>query len=110
MRIRRALSIRQPYAEQILRGAKKIEYRTVATNIRERVFIYASLSSASIDAFARARVKSEEVPTGVIVGSVEIVDCRRRRDAYEWHPARPLRAKRLRRPHNKPQPVWFIPF
>ena len=41
---RRALSIRQPYAEQILRGTKEIEYRSVKTNIRERIYIYASLS------------------------------------------------------------------
>ena len=44
MKNMRALSIRQPYAEQILRGTKKIEYRGRPTNIRERVYIYASLT------------------------------------------------------------------
>ena len=39
----RALSIRQPYAEQILRGSKTIEYRSRATSIvGERFYIYAS--------------------------------------------------------------------
>ena len=38
----RALSIRQPYAEQILRGTKLFEYRTRPTTIRERVYIYVS--------------------------------------------------------------------
>ena len=35
-----ALSIRQPHVEQILRGKKKIEYRSMPTNKRERVYIY----------------------------------------------------------------------
>ena len=39
----RALSVRQPYAELILRGEKKIEYRSKPTNIRERVYLYAFL-------------------------------------------------------------------
>ncbi len=38
-----ALSIRQPYAELILRGVKRIEYRSRATKIvGERFYIYAS--------------------------------------------------------------------
>jgi hypothetical protein len=44
MKNMRALSIRQPYAEQSLRGNKKIEYRGRPTNIRERMYIYASLT------------------------------------------------------------------
>ena len=40
----RALSIRQPYAELILRGVKTVEYRSFATRkIGERFYIYASL-------------------------------------------------------------------
>jgi len=39
----RALSIRQPYAELILRGIKPIEFRTRPTKIiGERFYIYAS--------------------------------------------------------------------
>ena len=39
----RALSIRQPYAELILRGIKRIEYRSRRTNIvGERFYIYAA--------------------------------------------------------------------
>ena len=41
--IERAISIRQPYAELILRGKKKNEFRSRPTNIRERVYIYAAL-------------------------------------------------------------------
>lgn len=39
----RALSIRQPYAEQILHGTKRIEYRSKPVRFCERVHIYASL-------------------------------------------------------------------
>ena len=39
----RALSIRQPYAELILRGIKRIEYRSMPTHIvGERFYIYAA--------------------------------------------------------------------
>ncbi len=46
MNVHRALSIRQPYAELILREIKIIEYRSRPTNIRERVYIYASQTPA----------------------------------------------------------------
>jgi hypothetical protein len=39
----RAISIKQPLVELILQGKKKFEYRGVRTNIRERVYIYASM-------------------------------------------------------------------
>lgn len=39
----RAISIRQPYVEDILRGKKKYEYRSRPTQIRGRVYLYASL-------------------------------------------------------------------
>src|SRR5438094_10488011 len=43
----RALSIRQPYAELILRGIKTIEYRSRGTKIvGERFWIYAPLRQA----------------------------------------------------------------
>jgi hypothetical protein len=44
----RALSIRQPYAELILRGIKTVEYRTRPTRIvGERFYIYASKAKAA---------------------------------------------------------------
>jgi hypothetical protein len=39
----KALNIRQPYADQIMRGTKRIEYRSRPTKVRGRVYIYASL-------------------------------------------------------------------
>lgn len=38
-RIVRAISIRQPYVELILRGQKWREYRSVATTMRGRVYL-----------------------------------------------------------------------
>lgn len=108
----RAISIRQPYVEQILQATKKIEYRSIRTNIRERVYLYASLKPAS-DAGAWRSVKREpgDLPTGVIVGTVEIVDCRqsRRMDEFHYILARPKRFRVPLRATNQPQPVFWRP-
>lgn len=98
----RALSIRQPYAEQILKGTKKIEYRSRPTKIRERVYIYASLSPVDNEALA--------LPRGVIVGTVDITGCRKTKTNYEWELSKPRRLKRPKKPIHKPQPIWFYPF
>lgn len=46
----RALSIRQPYAELILRGIKRIEYRSRPTKIiGERFYIYAARKWAGMN-------------------------------------------------------------
>jgi superfamily I DNA/RNA helicase len=45
----RALSVRQPWAELIMRGEKTIEVRSLRTNIRGRVHIYASLRDVNVE-------------------------------------------------------------
>ncbi len=109
----RALSIRQPHAEAIMRGVKTIEYRSAATRIRGQICIYASLGrySAADEAKMMAEygidnVSCDDLPRGVIVGTVELHDC----EGGEWYVQNPERAKRLRKPKNHPQPVWFNPF
>lgn len=98
----RALSVRQPFAEQILRGTKRIEYRSIPTRILgERVYLYASL---------KPRPGGENLPRGFIVGTVEVTRCTGRRGDYQWHLRKPRRLARLLRPRNQPQPVWFRPF
>ena len=59
----RALSIRQPHAEAILRGVKKIEYRTRRTKVRGRIYIYANLGrySAAEEAELMAGYSIDEV-------------------------------------------------
>jgi hypothetical protein len=106
-----ALSIRQPFAELILRGVKKIEYRSIPTHKRERVYIYASRVPVD-DAGSWAKVKLEpgDLPTGVLVGTVEIVGCDGEPGDYQWKLARPKRLKKPIKPKRMPQPVFFSPF
>jgi hypothetical protein len=111
-KITRALSIRQPFVEQILRGQKLIEFRNRPTEIRERVYIYASRSpSRDEPAWRAVGMPIGSLPVGAVLGSVEIVGCRfnGRAGTYEWL----LRAsKRLRHPlipRNHPQPVFWRP-
>ena len=110
-KIQRALSIRQPYAEQILRGTKKIEYRNRPTRIiNERFYIYASLTLGDVAMIARLKKKVSDLRTGVLVGSVEVVNCRRGKDGYECLLANPERLAKPHKPTNHPQPAWFYPF
>ena len=105
-----ALSLRQPFAELILRGKKKIEYRSVPTTKRERVYIYASLQPGPKDDFRAADLEVGDLPTGVLVGTVEIQECRGKPGDYHWHLARPERLKLPIKPRKHPQPLWFRPF
>jgi hypothetical protein len=84
--ISRAISIRQPYVEQILRGKKKIEYGSRPTNVRERVYVYAGLRLGEADDWEAMGLVPAELPVGLIVGSVEIVGCRLDAEfrMYEW--------------------------
>ena len=111
--VKRGLSIRQPYAELIMRGDKKIEYRSRPTKVRERVYIYASLTPADIEEFEDMGLKPGDLPTGVVIGTVEIVGCKEEKGypgSYEWHLANPQRFEKPVKPDNHPQPVWFTPF
>jgi predicted RNA-binding protein with PUA-like domain len=125
----RALSVRQPWAELIIRGDKTIEARTIRTNIRERVYIYASLGDVGLGDQIRVRRDYDldigSLARGVLVGSVEIVGCRQLtvRDSraaafpvqpdneyFAWLLASPERAGKLVKPKRHPQPVFFTPF
>lgn len=75
-----AISIRQPYVEQILLGVKPYEYRSTLTHIRGRVYLYAAMKRVDSAAeWRRARSEPGKLPTGVIVGSVVISGCEPRR-------------------------------
>jgi hypothetical protein len=105
-----ALSIRQPYAEQILRGMKRYEYRPTRTRKQERVYIYAAMQPGELDDFAELGCEPGDLSTGVLVGSVEITDCTRNGRGWKWHLKRPHRLKRSLKPARHPQPSWFNPF
>jgi hypothetical protein len=108
--ITRALSVRQPYIELILAGRKTIEYRSRATRVRERVYLYASQIPGPAEAFADAELDWQELPVGAILGSVEIIGCEQGEDFYEWQLARPRRLARPLKPIRRPQPLFFFPF
>ena len=113
----RALSIRQPFVEMIFTDAKKVEYRSKKTLIRGKFYIY---SSKKVD--KGLKHKTNRLPTGVIVGTAELVDCipywldirdmefGYPPDGYGWILKNPKRLKRYLKPTKKPQPVWFNPF
>jgi len=77
------LSIRQPMAWAIIAGHKDIENRDWPTNIRGRILIHAGKSTQWFDGYCAAiqkrgvkRIPSkEDLDFGMIIGSVEIVDC-----------------------------------
>jgi hypothetical protein len=108
----RAISIRQPYIEEILRGLKKFEYRSRPTKIRGRVFLYASMSPGDMKRFAILKKAPGDLPTGLIVGSVEIVDCKhdKKRDCFAYKLKSPKRYKKHLKPKMQAQPCWFFPF
>ena len=134
----RALSIRQPFAELILRGIKTIEYRTRPTKIiGERFWIYASKTKSAppTDQWSVKRADNiivpnetlpgwmielaEQVrmfepgtllPTGVIVGSAVIAKVSQVDSMYRWHLTDVQRDDALLKPVGHPQPVWFKPF
>lgn len=112
--ITRAISIRQPLVEQILRRVKRFEFRSQPTKIKERVYLHASLRPVT-DAreWRKVRKTPGELPTGVIVGSVEIAGCTPRRDREGVYYAYALRnPRRLRTPLvpvNQPQPRFWRP-
>ena len=76
----KCLSVRQPFATLIVTGRKKIETRRWTTIHRGRLLIQASLTAETLDEEFQAVLG--ELPErvlkakGVIVGEVEIVDCR----------------------------------
>lgn len=111
-RPKRALSIRQPWVELILRGEKTIEYRSRRTHIRDRVYLYAGQRpEESEEAWERVGCAPGELPAGLIVGTVRVTGCREGSDGrFEWLLAEPQRLAAPLEPVGHPQPVWFTPF
>jgi hypothetical protein len=105
-----ALSVMQPYAEQIMLGIKRFEYRSRGTNRRGRVYLYAS-KTRHVNVAEWDRLGDAEVKFGHVIGTVEIVDCdwSAADNCFRWHLRNPRRIP-PKRPRNQPQPVWFYPF
>lgn len=108
--ITRAISIRQPYVELILQGKKRKEFRSHRTHLRGRVYIYASLTPKDDPSAWRSSGKSQgTLPTGKIVGTVEIVGCTpTAAGGYAYDLANPRRLRSQLVPVNHPQPSFWI--
>jgi hypothetical protein len=109
--LKRALSIRQPYAELILRGLKKVEYRSRPTlNVRDEFYIYAAIKPGEPEGFRELDCLPSDLPTGVLVGTARISHCTKGAKGYEWHLTDVHRLQTPKEPQGQPQPVWFNPF
>ena len=67
----KALSLKQPFAELILQGRKKIELRKWNTKFRGEFLVH---TSGNIDEGAMKRFNFKELPRGCILGKVTLVD------------------------------------
>jgi hypothetical protein len=70
----KVLSLKQPFAELIVSGKKKIELRNWNTTFRGEFLIHASLQP---DKSAMERFGFSEVPLGKIVGKAILVDVKK---------------------------------
>lgn len=97
-----ALSIQQPFVEQILQGTKKAEYRSSATHIRGRVYLYASMKPAKPERWKGTGYQPGDLPTRALVGTVEIVDCvwDARQQSFAYKLKNPKRLRRHIVPAN----------
>jgi hypothetical protein len=83
----KALSLRQPWASLILAGVKVVENRSWSTDHRGLLAIHASAAAADANVFddmpafrelyGIPRLDAATLPRGAILGTVELVDCRR---------------------------------
>lgn len=81
----RAVSIKQPWVELILRGVKTIEVRSWPTSYRGELWLHAGLRSESVlTPCGGPSVEVDGLPVGAIVGRCEIVDCVAF-DDHSWH-------------------------
>jgi ASCH domain len=105
----RALSMCQPFVEQVFRGEKKIEYRGFKTNVRGLVYIYAT-NKPRMDCFEDCGFSVNDVSLGKIVGTVEITDCTGVEGSYQWHLSKPKRFEKPIEAARHPQPSFFFAF
>ena len=78
----KALSIKQPFAELILQGRKKIEIRRWNTNFRGQFLIH---SSKNPDEKAMQIFGFNDLPCGFIVGKAELADVKHYQNEKEFN-------------------------
>jgi hypothetical protein len=86
----KALTVRQPWAGQLVSGEKRIEYRTWRTDHRGPLLIHAGLSRADLG----EGDDGDALAFGAIIGMVRLTDCRPRGGLWHWIVAEPVRLPR----------------
>lgn len=124
-----AFGIQQPWAELILRGIKTIEVRRLAVRPGGPIYLYsskqASKATCAIQAARDHGLEIENLPRGVLVGTIEVAQCRPATPEDVTAACVPAdflqgmnawvigRATRLESPQpilNPPFGMWFYPF
>jgi len=80
------------------------------TSVRERVYVDASKTPSDPEEYERAGLDPDDLPTGVLEGSVEIAGCSGEPGGYRWKLRAPERLTTPIAPKARPRPVWFRPF
>jgi hypothetical protein len=124
-----ALGIQQPWVELILRGVKTLEIRSQSTRQRGTIYLYASKRPSPLPAAATAAEQHEidvaSLPFGLLVGTVNLVDCRPctakdqkaacvpatlLKGQYAWQLAESRRLAQPTAVKFLPYGIWFYPF
>lgn len=120
----KAISVKQPWASLIISGIKDIENRKWKTNYRGRVLIHASnstdLDNLPLDSiftpeqilelkqhYSENVLSSFIYPHGLIIGSVEIIDCVTNHTSIWAEKSRPLSFSSITN-NEKPIYNWVL--
>ena len=79
----KVLSLKQPWAELILQGRKKIEIRKWNTTFRGPFLIHAS-GNLDKEGLKRFGYKEEDLPRQAIVGRAELIDVKHYKNEEEF--------------------------
>ena len=87
-----------------------MEYRSLPTRVRERIYLYASKTPGEWEDWEDLGLQPGDLPTGLLLGTVEIVNCTEDEYGFVWHLANPKRLKPPLRSDKHPNPMWWKPF
>ena len=79
----KTLSLKQPWAELILQGKKKIEIRKWNTKFRGEFLIHAS-KNADQEAMEKFGFSDNSLPCGFIVGKAKLIDVKNYKDTGDF--------------------------
>src|SRR5262245_1073483 len=106
-----ALSVRQPFAELIVTGRKKREFRGTPTNRRGLVSVYSCKAFGRAGDYEEYGFDTDDLQHGMVIGTVEIADCQKIGNGrYAWLLENPTKLRTPVPIRARPQPTFFYPF